>query len=77
MRVDAAGSLSGAANLTSTLTDNDIVHATGGTLRLNGKLSGTGTLSAGAGATLAIGKASSFGGAITGPARSRSVRPPR
>jgi hypothetical protein len=50
--IDAGASLSGAGTLTSSIDDAGTLMAAGGTLTVNGKISGGGTLSAGAGAVL-------------------------
>ncbi|MEJ0047847.1 MAG: hypothetical protein WDN04_18290 [Rhodospirillales bacterium] len=54
--MDAGASLSGSGRIAGALVDLGSVAAVGGTLTLAGKLSGTGTLSAGAGAVLDLTK---------------------
>ncbi len=66
IRIDASASLSGTGSLRSAIDDLGTLAATGGTLALGGILSGSGTLSAAAGALLDLAKGGSFAGAITG-----------
>jgi hypothetical protein len=58
--------LSGAGTLTSSIADSGTLAAAGGTLTVNGKISGAGTLSAGTGAVLNLAGGGSFSGNLGG-----------
>jgi hypothetical protein len=66
VQVGVGSALSGSGSLTGAALDSGTLAASGGTLAVGGKVSGNGTLSAGAGAVLDLAGGGSFAGAITG-----------
>jgi hypothetical protein len=66
INVESTASLTGTGTLSNVISDSGVLAAQGGTLTLDGALSGNGMIMADAGATLAISGGGTFAGAIGG-----------
>ena len=64
--VDSGATLSGSGNISGSVADAGTITASGGTLHLNGAVTGSGALVAAANATLDLAAGGTFGGNISG-----------